>query len=187
MNILHELQQSHGPAIQQQLMQQLGLNAQQAAGALEKAGPLILGALKRQKDTHGEDHLQGQLQQFGSVDLSAPGAATGRAAGLGALFGGKEQQVSQHLAQHLGISPGIALKLLPLLAPFIIGMLKKKGAGLPGGTPGSGGSGGLGGLSSILDRDGDGQILDDIGGLLAGGASKAGCLSALLGGLLRKK
>lgn len=186
MNILDELQQSHGSAIQQHLVRQLGLNPQQAAGALQKAGPLILAALKRQKDTQGEERLQGQMEQYGDVDLSDPGSVQSAPSDLGGLLGGQEKQASQHLAQHLGISPGMALKLLPILAPFIIGMLKKKAGSMPGGTPGSG-SGGLGSLISILDRDGDGQILDDLSGMLAGGANKAGCLSALLGGMLKKK
>jgi hypothetical protein len=40
-----------------------------------------------------------------------------------------------------------------------------------------------------LDRDGDGQILDDLGALFGGGpgSNKAGCLSAILGGMLKKK
>lgn len=72
-----------------------------------------------------------------------------------------------------------------MLAPLIIGMLMKKGGtAASGGTPG-GGNGGLGGLGSILDRDGDGHILDDLGGMLAGGAGKAGCLSAILGGFFK--
>jgi hypothetical protein len=193
MNILDELQQTHGSEIQRVLTQQLGLSPQQAAGALNKVGPLILGALKRDKDLRGEDHVAGKVQQFGSVDLSDPGATmSGAHAGdtdLGGLLGGKGNQASQQLAQHLGISTGTAMKIIPMLAPLIIGMLMKKGGGVPGGTPGTGGGGGLGGLASILDRDGDGQILDDLGALFGGGpgSNKAGCLSAILGGMLNKK
>jgi hypothetical protein len=46
---------------------------------------------------------------------------------------------------------------------------------------------GLGGLASILDRDGDGQIADDIASLAAtrlGGTANSGGLGGILGGLL---
>ena len=101
------------------------------------------------------------------------------------------------MAQRLGISPGTAIKIIPMLAPIIIGMLRRKsgGASSPGTGAGTGtGGGGLGGLGSILDRDGDGQILDDLGSILLGGGSqgggmggagRSGCLSAILGGLLK--
>lgn len=109
MNILDELHNDHGSDIQQHLMEQLGLNQQQAAAALQKVGPLILGALKKQKDTHGEDHVQGQLQQFGSVDMTNIGAVLGGAQGgdadLGGLLGGQGHQASQMLANHLSIFP----------------------------------------------------------------------------------
>jgi hypothetical protein len=49
---------------------------------------------------------------------------------------------------------------------------------------------GIGGLTSILDRDGDGQIIDDIASMAAGrlggglGGTSGGGLGNVLGGLL---
>lgn len=196
MSILDELHTEHGQDIQQQLMSQLGLSQQQAAAVLPKLGPLILGGLKQRMDTHGEDHVQEHVQQLGATDFSdigaliSGGAQTGDTE-LGGLLGGKGAQASQLMANKLGISAGTAAKLIPMVAPLIIGMLMKKGRSAGGASPGTGaGGGGLGGLGRILDRDGDGSILDDLGGLFGGGgqgglASKAGCLSSLLGGLLK--
>jgi hypothetical protein len=188
MSILDEIQNEHGGDIQQHLVSQLGISPQQAASILPKVGPLILGALKQRMDTHGEEHVQEHVQQLGATDLSDIGAvlnggAQSGDANLGGLLGGKGEQASQMMANHLGISPGVAAKIIPMLAPVIIGVLMKRGGGAAGGTPGTGG--GLGGLGSILDRNGDGHILDDLGGLFSGGAGKAGCLSSLLGGLLK--
>ena len=193
MSILDELHTDHGQDIQQQLMSQLGLNQQQAAMVLPKLGPLILSGLKQRMDTHGEDHVQEHVQQLGATDFSDIGSllSGGAQSGdpeLGGLLGGKGAQASQLMANKLGISAGTAAKLIPMVAPLIIGMLMKKGSST-GGPPGAGG-GGLGGLGSILDRDGDGSILDDLGGLFGGGGqsggiNKAGCLSSLLGGLLK--
>ena len=196
MSILDELHIDHGQAIQQQLMSQLGLTHQQAAMVLPKLGPLILSGLKQRMDTHGEDHVQEQVRQLGATDFSDIGAllSGGAQSGdpdLGGLLGGKGSQASQLMANKLGISAGTAAKLIPMVAPLIIGMLMKKGSSAGGNssTPGAGG-GSLGGLGRILDRDGDGQILDDLGALFigsgkGGGVNKAGCLSALLGGLLK--
>jgi hypothetical protein len=196
MSILDELNTEHGHDIQQQLMSQLGLSQQQAAAVLPKLGPIILSGLKQRMDTHGEDHVQEHAQQLGTTDFSDIGAllsggAQGGDPDLGGLLGGKGAQASQLMANKLGISAGTAVKLIPMVAPIIIGMLLKKGgsAGGASSTPGAGG-GGLGGLGRILDRDGDGSILDDLGGLFSGGgkggaASKTGCLSSLLGGLLK--
>jgi hypothetical protein len=198
MSLLDELQGEHGEDIQRHLVSQLGLTEEQAAAVLPKVGPLIMGALKQRMDMHGEEHVQGHVDQLGADDLSDVGEVLRSGAqngdpDLGGLMGGKGQQASQMMAQHLGISPGTALKILPMLAPLIIGLLKRRSAG---GTPGAnpGGGGGLGGLGSILDRNGDGSILDDLGGLFGGGgtaggtpgaAGKSGCLGSLLGGLLK--
>jgi hypothetical protein len=181
MNFLDDLLREHGSDIQQQLTSQLGLTPQQAAGVAPKVAPLILSGLKRQMDTGGPEHAETLAQNFSAADL-------------GSLLGGREQEANQHLAQHLGISGGTAAKIIPMLAPIILGALLKKGRS-PG-TAGAGG-GGLGGLASILDRDGDGQILDDLAGIFMGRSNapggtgglqgKAGCLSALLGGLLKNR
>ena len=41
-------------------------------------------------------------------------------------------------------------------------------------------------LESILDADGDGSIVDDVAGMVLGGAKKKGGLGGLLGGLFGK-
>lgn len=182
MNFLDELIREQGSDVQHQLSSQLGLSPQQAAGVLPKVGPLILGGLKRQMETHGPEHVEQLAGNFSEADVSN-------------LLGGKGEEANARLAQHLGISGGAAAKIIPMLAPIILGALLKKGGG--GAPSAGGGSGALGGLGRILDRDGDGQILDDLAGIFMGGgnsgqgggiggmANKAGCLSAILGGLLK--
>lgn len=195
MSFINELLQEHGSEVEQQLTSQLGLTPQQAASVLPQVAPLILGGLKQNLVNHGPEHVESHLQQFGATDFSDIGAVLrgGQAGGmdLGGLLGGKSDQATQHVAQKLGISAGMAAKIIPMVAPLIIGMLMKKGRS-PGTGGGQTGGGGGGGLISILDRDGDGSIIDDLGSMITGGgsgpgANKAGCLSAILGGLLRGK
>ena len=73
-----------------------------------------------------------------------------------------------------------------MLAPLILGALSKK--------KNQTGGAGLDGLASLIDRDGDGNILDDIAGFLGpalGGGSASsgsgGLLGSILGGLFGKK
>ncbi|HEX2749948.1 MAG TPA: DUF937 domain-containing protein [Verrucomicrobiales bacterium] len=193
MNILDDLQNEHGSDIRQHLVNQLGLSDQQAASVLPKVGPLILGALKQRMDSHGEEHVLGHAQQLGATDFSdigtiLNGGAQSNDADLGGLLNGKGTQATEMMANHLGISPGTAAKIIPMLAPLIIGMLMKR-SGAATGNPGAAG-GSTGGLGSILDRDGDGHILDDLGGLFTAGvsgATRSGCLSSLLGGILKRR
>ncbi len=186
MNLMNALLPEQSVEVERQLTSQLGLSPEQAASVLPALGPLILGILKQDLAHHGPEHVEARVQQFGATDFSDLGAmlrqgVDGGGAGSEDLFGGKSQQVTQQFANQLGISAATAAKIIPMVAPLILGMLMKKGK-----AQGAGGRGWI----SILDRDGDGSILDDIGGMVAGGrgaAGKAGCLSAILGGLLRGK
>lgn len=75
-----------------------------------------------------------------------------------------QNQTAQALGQKLNIGSAAAKKLIPMLAPIMIGMLIKKGGSAPGLSKGK-----AGGIGSILDRAGDGSILDDIAGMVLGG------------------
>ncbi|MGY8687278.1 MAG: DUF937 domain-containing protein [Verrucomicrobiales bacterium] len=64
-SFLHELQQSLGPQIPEQLASQFGRQQDQASAALEKVAPLILGGLKRQAEQGGEDRVNHIVQKYG--------------------------------------------------------------------------------------------------------------------------
>jgi hypothetical protein len=135
--------------------------------------------------------LLGQLGGGGLLDQVLSPQPTDVSQGnnvLGEIFGSKDvsRTVAQHASSQTGLEPGLLKKMLPLLAMLISGyMAKHAGAaagsgggpgadaaagsggglgdllgGLLGGRTGSGG--GLGGLASMLDRNGDGNPLDDI-------------------------
>jgi len=107
---------------------------------------------------------------------------------LGQIFGSKEvsRAVAQDASARSGVDASVLRKMLPMLAMLAAGFLSKQGAqgaagdpgassgglgglgGLLGGVLGasgggaSGGGGALGALASMLDRNGDGNPLDDI-------------------------
>ncbi len=94
------------------------------------------------------------------------------------VFGAKESGVLDALSQSTNIDKGKLLSLAIKIAPFILGALgkakneKNLGSGglesLLGGvmnsmTSGNSAQGNI--LNSILDQDGDGSIVDDLGGI----------------------
>lgn len=174
-SFLQELQQSLGPQISEQLAANLGLERGQADQAFEKVAPLILGGLKRQAEAGGEDRVNHIVQKYGRENaLSDIGGHILRRSEdsnpdptLGGLLGAAGPQAAGLLDNKLGLTKGMGMKLIPILAPLILGALKKRANAAPAGGGNSGVQGGGGGLlTSILDRDGDGNILDDVAGMI---------------------
>ena len=194
MGFLDDLYKEHGASVQQRITSELGIPAEKAAMALPTVAPIILAGLKRQMDEHGPQHVENHIQ-----DLNNNGIPDDEE--VGGLLGGKGAEASALMSNQLGISSGAASKLIPMLAPLIISMLMKKGAagaGTPNSTGGAQG-GGLGGMAAILDRNGDGSILDDLAGLITkggvgdllgnatAGASKGGIFGKILGAIFGGK
>ena len=104
---------------------------------------------------------------------------------LGQIFGSKEvsRTVAQNAASQSGLDPGLLKRMLPMLAMLVAGYMAKQSSagatgqvapggglgGLLGGLLGGGASapnaappGGRSGLGSLLDLNGDGNVLDDV-------------------------
>lgn len=180
----------------QQIASQLGIDPQQASSAVGTALPLLMGKLgSNAANPQGAQALLGALQNnhsgldLGSVLGTVMGGGGGAAANgtgiLGHIFGGQQDAAQAGVAQATGLPQAQSGQLLQMLAPLVMAYLGKHvassgGADALGSLLGQehaairqqGGSGG-GLLSSLLDRDGDGQL-----GL--GDALKIG--SSLLGG-----
>lgn len=145
-----------------------------------------------------QNHDGSLLDNLGGL-LSNPGAASG-AGILGHIFGGRRDAAAEGVAKSTGLDAGQAGKLLLMLAPIVMAALARRrqqaggaadaaGAGAAGGGLGDllqqerdtaaqrapGGAGALGGLLGMLDRDGDGNPLNDLGKL-------GGGLGGMLGG-----
>jgi len=141
----------------QSMAQQLGVSEAEAQRGASALLPAILGGFKKQP---------------GSVDASGGGGDQI----LGQIFGSKDvsRTVAQHASTQSGLDPSLLKKMLPMLAMLVTSYLSRRagaGAGgggvlgsILGGLTGGGASGG-GGLGSMLDRDGDGNPLDDILGM----------------------
>ncbi|WP_269790522.1 DUF937 domain-containing protein [Stenotrophomonas sp. Iso1] len=169
----------------QQVSQQLGIDPQQASGAISAALPLLMGALgNNAAQPQGAQALLGALQtnhsglDIGNVLGSVLGGGGGNPAAngagiLGHIFGGNETRAETGLAQATGLSPSSSGQLLKILAPIVMAFLAQRMAS-GGSQTDAGGlaqllgqekqqvtqAGGIGGglLGSVLDQDGDGQF-----------------------------
>jgi hypothetical protein len=170
-----------------QIGAQLGTDPGTTQSAIAAALPMIVGALARNaqdpqqagalsnaltKDHDGSilDNITSHLGQAQQTDGDSI---------LAHVLGAKREPVANGLGQVAGLDAGKASLLLSMLAPLVMGALGKaqRERGLdPGGLAGMLGGeqqraadaapGVMGMLGKFLDRDGDGSVLDDIGGML---------------------
>ncbi|ALJ22017.1 DUF937 domain-containing protein [Microbacterium sp. No. 7] len=162
-----------------QIAERLGVDPAVASKAVLEGGGAILGGLQKNAETpEGASAIEkalGKHQGLGDkVDLDAVDTNDGSKI-LTHVFGDDAGQVAQKLTnepQTAGIDFG---KLLPVLAPIILGLLAKNQGG------------GQAAQSQSAQAQGGG-IFDVIGGLLGGGGQGGGLdLGGLLGGLFGGK
>jgi hypothetical protein len=190
---VNDFMENFGPEVSKQLSSNLGISKKAASGIVPQVVPLILGGLKKQMETQGgSDRANHILNKYGSASVldnigelfSSKSQEESPDPRLGGLLGDSGLQASNMLADKFRLDGGTAMKIIPMLAPVILGALSHKRD-----------KGGVGssGIASLIDQDGDGQILDDVAGFLSGalggsGSKKGGgILGGLLGSLFGKK
>lgn len=182
MDILNAIAGAQDGAAVRRLGATLGLDEAQAATALSALVPALAGGVQRNlQQDGGLGSLIGALTSGGHQryleDPAALQDATAIQDGngiLGHLLGSKEasRSVASQAAAQTGLSPELLKRMLPLVATLVMGALAQKNGsassmgGLLGGLTGGSGGGSTGGLGSLLDRDGDGSIGDDVAGML---------------------
>ena len=163
------------------MLGQLQRNASTPQGA-----QALAGALDRDHDGGLLDNLGPLLGMLGGGAAAGGAAPASRAldAGgiLGHIFGGRQPAVEEGVARASGLDRGQVMRLLMMLAPIVMSALarqRRQGGADAAQLPDLLGSaaqdaqrqapGGLmGALSGLLDRDGDGNMLDDLAGGLLG-------------------
>jgi len=191
-NFIDEFMKTYGPEVTQQMSSNLNVDKGTVQKLIPQLAPLILGGLKRQKDDRGGDaRVDHILNKYGdsSVLDNIKDLISNKLnddtvdPNLGGLIGDQGgTMAAQALSKKMNIDPSVIMKMIPALAPLILGALTKKR---------DTGNAGIGGVGSLLDADGDGSIIDDVAGfILKGGGSTStknkGILGSLLGGILRR-
>ncbi|MFT7599449.1 MAG: hypothetical protein ACI8TP_002382 [Acidimicrobiales bacterium] len=203
--LIDGLMEQLGSSGTSQLAGVLGADENAMGGLISAALPAILGGLaKNAEQADGASSLASALDDhddsiFGNLGSLLGGGGPGDAI-LGHVLGQKRPQVEQQVAGNAGVDLSMITKLLPLLAPLVMGYLSKQKKTNNLDEAGLGAmlnnerkaveakQPGLGGLASILDADGDGSVLDDVMNMATGGGggSSKGGLGGLLGKLLRR-
>ncbi len=196
MSLLDMLAQQLSGDSTREISRQLGADEGATGKAISAALPMLMGALARNASRpEGAQSLAGALARDhdGSVLDNVAGflKSPDTKAGDGILrhtLGAKRDAIQQRLGRETGLDSGAISKLLPMLAPLVMGALgreqRQKGLDVGGLASMLSGerevaerSSSIGALASLLDSDSDGQIADDV--------AKAGM--GLLGKLLRRR
>jgi hypothetical protein len=193
-----------GKELERSISQKTGIDASQASNVVSSSLPALMGAMQNNlSSTDGASGLMKALTS-GSHDGGILDNLSGFLNGgdfsdgskiLGHVLGGNQDTMVQGLSSKTGVDSSIISKILPMLAPIVMGYLgkKTKTEGVSSGSDLSGMLGGLldsvGGnsmLTSALDQNGDGKLdVNDAMAALSG--NKKGGLGGLLGGLFGKK
>jgi len=183
-SILKMLTDQLGGDTTKQISHQLGADEGATGNAISAALPLLMGALARNSASgDGASSLAGALvrDHDGSILDDVAGFLDDPEGGSGSgilrhVLGGKQQAIETQLGRETGLDAGTIARLLPMLAPLVMGALgraqreqKLDSSGvaslLDGEKQRAEQAGGLGALAMLLDSDSDGQIADDVAGI----------------------
>ncbi|WP_363366987.1 MULTISPECIES: DUF937 domain-containing protein [unclassified Microbacterium] len=173
----------------------LGVSADEAKAAVEQGGAVLLGGLAKNASTsEGSSAIENALKRHEGTGGAAKVDDIDQADGgkiVSHILGSDEKEVTQKLTESkatAGIDFG---KLLPILAPIVMGLIANanKGKQSDAGQAQSGGGIGdvIGGLLGGGDSKSGGGIGDLLGGVLGGGSNSGGGIGDLLGGLFGGK
>lgn len=197
MDLLNILQSQLSDDVLEQLGQQIGADKQQTAQAANGVMTSLLGGLANNATQEGGlNSLLGALDRnhdgsvlddiMGLIGSGGQGAGATNGLGiLGHVLGGNQENVAQQVSERSGLSMSQVMKLMPILAPIVMGALGKMRS--EGGLK-------LEDLPSLLmgtaqnsaQGAGMGDLLGSVlGSVLGGGNQKQGGLGGLLGGLFK--
>jgi hypothetical protein len=191
-DFMDEFLKTYGLEVSQQLSSHPDIKQDTALKMLPIIAPMILSGLKRQAEQHGGSDEKARatrvnhiLNKYGDAsvldhigeEFEYRAQDTHPDPQLGGLLGDSGTQAADMISRQFNMDTSTAMKLIIMLAPVILGALTNKRD-----------TGGIGsrGIASLIDQDGDDQILDDVIGFLLNSRkqmnSKNG--SDLLGSLL---
>jgi hypothetical protein len=189
-SFIEDFMASMGPEVAKKLGSSLNVDQGTIKQIIPLVAPMILGGLKKQSENFGgQQRVDYILNKYGSADVLSnleqlfsnklnDQKADPR---LGGLLGDAGNQAANLISKNFNLDSSTAMKLIPMLAPVILGFLTNKRD-----SQGAGSSG----IAALLDQDGDGSVLDDVSGFLlnqATGQKSVNLLTNLLGGLFGKR
>ncbi|WP_026838395.1 DUF937 domain-containing protein [Gillisia sp. JM1] len=179
-------------------------NKDNISAALGMALPILLGAMKKNiktetgaeslnkalnDDKHG-DALLSNLKSVKASDMSSEGEKI-----LGHLLGRKQEMITKTIGSTLNMNESSVSSILKMAAPLLMSVLasqkskenvQSSGLGsLLDSVMGSSGAHDASLIETLLDKEGDGSVIDDVTGMIFGRNKKGG--GGILGGMLGGK
>ncbi len=173
-----------GGPVMQQISQQIGSDEGTTQSAVGMALPMIMSAMGNHAQTpEGADSINQATQEHdGSILDNLMGfVGNGAAGGIGGalmgqvLGGGQHNEIADTISQNTGMDNGAANQLIGILTPIVMSLLGRASQQQGGSDPSGiaqmlGGAGGnndmLGMATKMLDADGDGNIMEDVGNII---------------------
>lgn len=190
-DFINDLLGSIGGNAGEKIGSKLGIDPNIINQAIPVIAPMILGGLKNQSVNFGGqervDHILNKYGDPGVLDnidqhVEQMSGKDNFDSNLGGLLGNSGEQVTDVLKKNFNLDGSTAAKIIPIVAPLILGYLTKSRNSNPEGSNG---------FASFLDQNGDGSIIDDVTSFFSGMQQKqegsGGGLMDMLGGLLGKK
>lgn len=183
-NILELLNGGLGSQVVDSISRESGASKEETQSVVSAALPALFGALQDNARHGGAQGILNALNtkhDGGILDnvsglLGSSTAADGNGI-LKHVLGGKQAPLQQAISKQTGVSSSLVSKILPLLAPIVMGYLGKQAKSKSVNND-SGLTDLLGGLL------GGGSGADILGSILGGGSGKSsGGLGSILGGL----
>lgn len=190
MSIIDNIISSLSSANVQKISQEIGASPEATNSAVQQALPILLGALSKNTSAQSgwsllssfldKDHDGGVMDDlfgmvFGGNESTNTSMASQGAAALNQMLGSQKSSVEEHLKSTTGLSMESITKLLPMLAPLVVGSLAKaqKTQNLDQGSlskllevesekAAANAPQAQSFLSSLLDANKDGSVLDDV-------------------------
>jgi len=170
----------------------LGIDPNIITQAIPVIAPMILGGLKKQSENNGgQERVDHILNKYGDPDIldnvddrvDELAKTDNFDTNLGGLIGNSGSQVTDILTKKFNLDSGTAAKIIPMIAPLIMGYLTRRRDNNPEGSEG---------FASFLDQNGDGSVVDDVVGFFSNkqpsnNEGSGGGLMDILGGLLGGK
>lgn len=189
MNAIMEMliQQVSGNAVNK-IARQLGIDSSTATRAVGVAIPILISALTRNSSTQTgaaslhkalvKDHDGSIFDDLGSLISNVTGSSG--AGILGHIFGAEQSAVTSRVSQTAGVDSSTMSQIMQMVAPMVMGALGKttqeQGLDVSGLTELLQGEQKqaeveqpniFSSLNRMLDGDGDGNAMDDIGSVLS--------------------
>jgi hypothetical protein len=180
MNMLDLILNAQGGDAVRRAGAQVGLGEAETATALSALVPALAAGFQRNAQTpDGLSSLVAALaggnhRQYieDPTALAGPGALAEGNGILGHVLGSKDvsRALADRTASQTGLSPDVLKRLLPIAASLMMAAFSRQqaqGGPAPSAATAGAGSGGLLDLlTPLVDKDRDGSMMDDVGGML---------------------